>query len=435
MKKRTLIRSLMMAAFVLIVIPIFSSCSKKAELNDEKTLLIWHWMTDRDETFQTLAGQYKDQTGIDVRFELYAPSDVYTYKVRAAAQTNTLPDIYGILGESRDISKFVNAGYVPDMAPYLDANNGEWRNVFFKEALATNEFGKDNPFKLKPGTYGIPIDVTNIQMLYNKDIFKKAGLDPDNPPETWEEFLDAGEKIKEAGYSVFVGGFAEIWLINSIASCFAINLMGFEKFENTLKGDVPYTDPDWIKIFSLFDEMSRKDFYISGIVSMVNKQGERYFAREEAAITYNGSWSVNVYSGMNPELNYGTMLPPKLKADNPVMIQGGAGSSFFINSRSDKIDVAVDFLKWLTDRKQQLYLAEKTNNLPSNKYTFDEGSKGILQEFVDDMDKMFHPQTMRYSEHPRVLEMMGKGIQAIIIGKKTPEELAREVQELKQNLM
>ena len=51
------------------------------------------------------------------------------------------------------------------------------------------------------------------------------------------------------------------------------------------------------------------------------------------------------------------------------------------------------------------------------------------------MDKMFHPQNMRYCEHPRVLEMIGKGVQSIIIGEKTPEDLAKEVQALKESLL
>jgi ABC-type glycerol-3-phosphate transport system substrate-binding protein len=424
------------AAFLLAATMVPGGCGKGPDANKEdKTLIVWHWMTDRDDTFQDLCSQYKGQTGVDVRFELYAPSDVYTQKVRAAAQTNTLPDVYGILGESRDISKFVKAGYVFELTPYFDENAGAWRNVFFPKALETNEFKEGNTFGIKPGIYGVPIDVTNLQILYNKNIFTKSGLDPENPPKTWDEFIQACQKIKDTGYAVFVSGFGEIWLINSLATCFAINIMGYEKFENTIKGDVPYNDPDWIKVYALFDELSKKGFLMSGIVSMVNKQAERNFALEEAAFAYNGSWCVNVYTGMNPQLSYATMLPPKVNPNGLVMIQGGAGSSFFINSRSEKKDMAIAFLKWLTDKRQQLILSQQTHNLPSNKDTFGADTEKILLEFVDDMDKMFHPNTIKYSEHPRVLEKMGSGIQGIIIGEKTPEEVGEEIQTMKKSLM
>ncbi|KAG1541207.1 hypothetical protein G6F50_014262 [Rhizopus delemar] len=38
-----------------------------------------------------------------------------------------------------------------------------------------------------------------VENVGNKDAFKKAGLDADNPPKTWEELAAAGQKLKAAG--------------------------------------------------------------------------------------------------------------------------------------------------------------------------------------------------------------------------------------------
>jgi ABC-type glycerol-3-phosphate transport system substrate-binding protein len=435
MKRSSFFLTVLILTLSLSASLLLSSCSRGGQSKGkENTLVVWHWMTDRDDTFQEMCLKYKELTGVTIKMELYAPSDVYTQKVRAAAQTNTLPDVFGILGESRDVSTFVRAKHVLEITSYLDENNGQWRNMFDPKALATNSFQEGNNFNITPGVYGIPIDVTDLQILYNKSIFEKAGLDPEKPPKTWQEFVDAGEKIKASGRSVFVSGFAEIWLINSMANCFAINIMGYDKFEQTIKGEVPYTDPDWIKVFSIFKEMTDRGFFMSGVVSMVNKQAERNFSLEEAAFAYNGSWCVNVYRGMAPDLKYGVMMPPRVVPENGMMIQGGAGSVFFVNSNSSKKDMAIAFLKWLTSDEEQIYLADKTNNLPSNKNTFTKVSSPILQDFVRDMDKTFHPNTMKYSEHPRVLEALGKGIQLIIIKEKTPEQVAEEAQSLKNSL-
>ncbi len=54
-------------------------------------------MTDRDDALQKLAEHYQKLRGTKVRLELYAPSDAYSSRVRAATQTNTLPDIFGVL--------------------------------------------------------------------------------------------------------------------------------------------------------------------------------------------------------------------------------------------------------------------------------------------------------------------------------------------------
>ncbi|MGF1688479.1 extracellular solute-binding protein [Photobacterium japonica] len=46
-------------------------------------------------------------------------------------------------------------------------------------------------------TYYIPWNVTTQLMIYNKELFREAGLDPEQPPRTWDAFLHAAEKISQ----------------------------------------------------------------------------------------------------------------------------------------------------------------------------------------------------------------------------------------------
>lgn len=413
----------------------FVGCAPKkkvpaAAVKKAKRIVVWHWLTDREGTFEELAKRYKALTGIEMVFELYAPSDAYTQKVRGAAQTQTLPDIYGILAEKRDFASFIKAGHVLDLSPHMDANTGVWKNALFKKAVSVSEFLPGNEFDVAPGIYGVPIDVMNIQMLYNKDKFKEAGLDPERPPRTWEEFLEVGQKLHAAGIQGMVSGWGEIWMIDCLASNYAYNIMGEEKFINTIKGEVSYADPDWIRVFSIFKDMKDNYLLANGIVSMVNKHAEQMFANERAALAFNGSWCVNVYYGMNPNLNYAVMLPPAYSNNYPLMIWGGAGTSFMVNARSTNREEAVEFLKWLTSKGQQAYLARETRNLPSNRESLGEIPE-VLAQFADDMDRTTHPNNLPVSEFPRVIEARDKGIQSIIIGEKTPEEAALEIQAVK----
>ncbi|MDM9557742.1 MULTISPECIES: sn-glycerol-3-phosphate ABC transporter substrate-binding protein UgpB [Bordetella] len=45
----------------------------------------------------------------------------------------------------------------------------------------------------------MPFNSSTVVFYYNKDAFKKAGLDPEKPPKTWEELAAAGQKLKAAG--------------------------------------------------------------------------------------------------------------------------------------------------------------------------------------------------------------------------------------------
>ncbi|MFA4991173.1 MAG: extracellular solute-binding protein [Candidatus Omnitrophota bacterium] len=397
-------------------------------------ITVWHWMSDRENALLELAKRYESEKGVRVNFELYAPSDMYAQKVRAAAQTNTLPDIFGILGEKRDFASFVNAGYVYDLTEEMDKDGGAWKGQLFEKAISVNEFGEGNDFNVKPGIYGVPIDVTNIQMLYNRDLLRSAGLDPENPPKTFLEWIEANRKLKEKNIQGLAGGWGETWMIDCLASNYAFNIMGKDKVLDTIRGVVPYTDPDWIKVFGLFKQMADEGMLAGGVVTMVNKTAEQLFANGKAAFALNGSWCVNVYRGMNPDLNYGVILPPKASDSYPMAIWGGAGSSFMVNKRSGNADEAIRFLKWLTGAQQQIYLAKETQNLPSNRYSLKEIPM-VLSQFADDMDNVTRPSFWGASEFPVVTEALGKGIQSIIIGEKSPEQLADELQALKDREM
>ena len=165
-----------------------------------------------------------------------------------------------------------------------------------------------------------------------------------------------------------------------------------------------------------------------------NKYAEQDFALERAAFSFDGSWAVNIYRSMNPALDYGVQPLPAIYPKNPMRVWGGAGSAFVVNARSSRKEQAVAFLKWLTAQPQQAYLARATNNLPANR----EAGAGVAKElgdFARVMDNVTHPRIWELNEDPLVIEVFDKGLQSIIIGEKTPQQVAEEVQAAKQKQM
>ncbi len=389
---------------------------------------MWHWMTDRNDTLQNLAQEYQKETGIEVSIQLFAPSDSYSQKVIASAQANVLPDIFGILDKKSIVGEFIKAGLVTNLTDEMYADGGSWKNSLFDKALADKRFDEGNIYGVKPGIYGVPIDVSDEQMLYNKKLLSKAGIK--SPPKTFNEFIRDAQALKRVGITPFVSGWGELWLLDCFASNYAFNIMGEDKVFATFRGQVKYTDPDWIKVFDVFAQLRDKGVLIDGIVTKGNKYAEQDFALERAAFSFNGSWCVNVYRLMNPNLDYGVMPPPPISQAYPLKIWGSAGSSFVVNDGSPNKDKAIAFLKWLTARDQQVQLATQTNNLPSNKEALVSVSP-ILEDFAKGMEQSTHPNIWPINEDPSVSEAFDKGIQDIIIGEKTPDQVAREVQKVK----
>ena len=71
-------------------------------------------------------------------------------------------------------------------------------------AKALPYFDKLSPSHVRLATYedkifGLPFNAEGSYLMYNKGLFKEAGLDPEKPPTTWAEIADAAKKITALG--------------------------------------------------------------------------------------------------------------------------------------------------------------------------------------------------------------------------------------------
>ena len=105
-----------------------------------------------------------------------------------------------------------------------------------------------------------------------------------------------------------------------------------------------------------------------------------------------------------------------------------------VNEQSAKKEQAIAFLKWLSAEKQQAYLARETRNLPANRKAL-AAIPEVLSDFAKVMDNTTHPTIWKYNELPKVTEAFDKGLQSIVIGEKTPKQVAEEVQKVKEREM
>lgn len=68
--------------------------------------------------------------------------------------------------------------------------------------------------------YGLPTDVYGVGLHYNRDLFEQAGLDPDQPPTTWDEVREDAEAIAEAtgqaGYVQMTANNTGGWMLTTL---------------------------------------------------------------------------------------------------------------------------------------------------------------------------------------------------------------------------
>ena len=133
---------------------------------------------------KTLVPEYQKATGIDVDYQLISVGSLQT-RMATAAETGNGPDMTCIYFNWPFLfdEKLVD---VSDIAEAIGKKNGGWYD-FIKEAVVVNGKWKAIPFG----------NVGQI-MNWRTDWFAEVGVK--DFPDTWDELLEAGIKLKKAGH-------------------------------------------------------------------------------------------------------------------------------------------------------------------------------------------------------------------------------------------
>jgi len=128
----------------------------------------------------------KENPGIKGNF-LLTPWDSWTEKYTTAFASGSPPDVCYM---TEAMGKFALAGQLLALDPYISAT--KIQGMTFKEYLFPRMW---NTATFKGKVYGIPWITGGSNLFWNKDMFAKAGLDPERPPATWAELIEYGKKL------------------------------------------------------------------------------------------------------------------------------------------------------------------------------------------------------------------------------------------------
>lgn len=161
------------------------------------TVSFWNSFTgsDADELKALVTKFNNDNKGTYAVTMDIMSQDAFAQKLPAALATKTGPDIMAI--GVNDLITYARQGSIWDISDIF-AKTGLDKNDLTAPALAFSQVdGK---------LYGLPLEVFGIYLYWNRDLFKAAGLDPNNPPKTLQELADDAVKLTKASANQF--GFA-----------------------------------------------------------------------------------------------------------------------------------------------------------------------------------------------------------------------------------
>lgn len=152
------------------------------------------WSLDRD--IQPAPNLIKDfnalNTGIKVEYRQIQFDDVVSEAMRAFS-TGQAPDIIAV--DNPEHALFASRGAFLDLTDMIAKSDAVKVENYFPGPLASTMWDGKN--------YGIPKATNTIALYYNKDMFRAKGLDPDKPPQTWDELVEAARKLTDPSANVY----------------------------------------------------------------------------------------------------------------------------------------------------------------------------------------------------------------------------------------
>lgn len=250
---------------------------------------------------------------------------------------------------------------------------------------------------------GLPQEGCNWALFYRKDLFVKAGLDPNKPPKTWDELIEYGKKLtKDTDGDGVIDQYGYAWPVQAEnANDYWINFMQQAGAEITV-----YENGKWVSKLSDAKALLGTQFMVDLVqkykispVSIVDMDWEgvtNAFVAGKVAMMHNGAWVVGSVKQKGPDIDgrWGTAV---LFSGPGGPAYRGYPNTFNILAASNKKNEAWKFLDYFyntpSKRDKGLTIAGSFCNASGGMlYTKDyvayarKNYNPLLQPFLDEVD-------------------------------------------------
>jgi len=209
-----------------------------------------------------------------------------------------------------------------------------------------------------------PFNSSTPVLYYNKDLFKKAGLDPNSPPKTWPEVGAAAAKLQAAGVPC---GFTSEWPswinIENLSAWhnvpIATQANGFGGFNTELK----INGPVQVKHLAQLAEWQKTKLFDYG--GRVNSAEPKFNASECGMILASSATRLTIITNLKSEVGI-AMMPywPDVKGTPQNSIIGGATLWVLKGQKAEDYKGVAKFFSYLSKPEVQAWWHQQTGYLP-----------------------------------------------------------------------
>jgi sn-glycerol 3-phosphate transport system substrate-binding protein len=287
--------------------------------------------------------------------------------------------------------------------------------------------------------YGVPFQNSTPLLYYSIDAFKDAGLDPDHPPVTWQEWIDAAKKlVKRDGttttrWGLMMPGTYDYcgWITSGLAMS-----NGGDFYNTGYGGEVYYTQPSTIGAVRFLDNMVHKAKAMPEGVTDANAVTTAFFqGRTGMMILSTGSLS---FVRDNMKTPYRTAFLPRAMVNAAPI--GGASLIVPKGNTPEREAAAWTLVKWLTSPAVAGGWSRFTGYFSPRIAAYDlPEMKTFIADHPDAkvaLDQLVYARGWFSTYNVvGVRKALEDGVQAVLSGKATPEAAMAKAQQEADALM
>ncbi len=266
----------------------------------------------------------------------YSATDLKTH---AAIQAGHAPAV--VLMSANFIRQYAITQSAIPLDPFI-AKDGQTNDQFLGEFFpAVRENAAENGH-----VYGVPFQNSTPILYYNTDMFKAAGLDPNKPPLTWQEWVDDAKKLtmmdganfKQSGLTIISMYDTLGWLVSGFAMA-----NGGDYYNHGWGGEVYYNTPSTIGAVQFLDDLVHKHHVMPAGVIDANAASNAFFSGRTAMLV--NSTGALGFIRDNMKLPFKVaFLPQELRHAAPI---GGASLLIPAGNTPERQQAAWEFIKYL----------------------------------------------------------------------------------------
>ncbi|MFD7426927.1 extracellular solute-binding protein [Streptomyces sp. NPDC059818] len=326
-----------------------SSSDASGKVEGKITFQTWNLQANFKDYFNGVIADFeKKYPDTDVKW-VDRPGEGYADKISADAAGGTLPDVVNVSPDL--VAPLAKAGIALD----LDKAAPKYRSEYLPGAWKSHQIPGTE------GTFAFPWYLNTGPMFYNKRLLREAGLDPKDPPSTYDEVFSDGLKLAEKSKG-------KVATLANVPTIEDFGRYGGQLMNKEGTG-FAFNDAKGIELLTHYKELyDAKALDAQALTATPESSGHK-FLTESVAMNPGSALDLANFRKQAPSLYKNIGITDQVsstgKANMYVM-------GIMVNAQTKRKPAAVAFAHYMTDATRQMEFSKKVAIFPSTAGSLDD---------------------------------------------------------------